>query len=203
MKLLFVLATVLFVLPSFADESALLPRQYYELAHEMGAENELEQAFKYMQKAAENGHVPAYYYLGALYQMGQGIQQDSEKAMMWLQKARHSGDYKANIRLGYIYLDGTGTTKIDISKAIEYFYEAAIHGNTDAQYNLALIYSKEEEYTNAAKAFIWSYIATNGGDIKAREINHAWSEHLAKKSPEIVPELQKAAEDIMKMINNK
>ncbi len=47
----------------------------------------------------------------------------------------------AECQVGYCYLEGIGTDK-DIAKGIEYTRRGAIHGDRDAQYNLATLYEE-------------------------------------------------------------
>lgn len=47
----------------------------------------------------------------------------------------------AECQLGYCYLEGIGTEK-DITKAVEWTKLAAMHGDRDAQYNLASFYEE-------------------------------------------------------------
>src|SRR6266498_2153131 len=49
-------------------------------------EKNLEKAFYWYQKAAENGHIKAQYNLAILYEDGEGTEKNLEKAFYWYQK---------------------------------------------------------------------------------------------------------------------
>jgi TPR repeat protein len=42
---------------------------------------------KWLLKAAEQGHVEAYYILGCMYDEGKGVPQDRAEAVKWFRKA--------------------------------------------------------------------------------------------------------------------
>ncbi len=56
-----------------------------------GTEKNLEKAFYWYQKAAENGDSMAQYHLALSYYKGEGIEKNLEKAFYWYQKAAENG----------------------------------------------------------------------------------------------------------------
>lgn len=96
-----------------------------------GIEQDYEQAAMWYQKAAEQGHVRASFYLGVLYQNGKGAEQNYKKATELFMNAAESGYDKAQINLGIFYVKGIGVPK-DYGKAEFWFQEAADQGNEKA-----------------------------------------------------------------------
>jgi TPR repeat protein len=52
-----------------------------------GVPRDYVEAMKWLLKAAEQGHVDAYYILGFMYEEGKGVAQDHAEAVKWFQKA--------------------------------------------------------------------------------------------------------------------
>ena len=96
-----------------------------------GIEQDYEQAAMWYQKAAEQGHVRASFYLGVLYQNGKGAEQNYKKATELFMSAAESGYDKAQINLGIFYVKGIGVPK-DYGKAEFWFQKAADQGNEKA-----------------------------------------------------------------------
>ncbi|MBQ3448976.1 MAG: SEL1-like repeat protein [Synergistaceae bacterium] len=96
-----------------------------------GIEQDYEQAAMWYQKAAEQGHVRASFYLGMLYQNGKGAEQNYKKATELFMSAAESGYDKAQINLGIFYVKGIGVPK-DYGKAEFWFQKAADQGNEKA-----------------------------------------------------------------------
>ncbi len=67
-----------------ADAQYLIGNAYYT-GNEI--EQNLQQAFLWYQRAAENGHIDAQFQLANIYLMGEGIHQNDEKALFWYKKA--------------------------------------------------------------------------------------------------------------------
>ena len=59
-----------------------------------------DEALRWIQKAAEQGHVAAQNTLGAMYLEGEGVSKDYEEAMKWIKKAAEQGDVVEQHRIG-------------------------------------------------------------------------------------------------------
>jgi len=70
-----------------------------------GTEKNLEKAFHWYQKAAENGHIKAQNNLALLYEKGEGTEKNLEEAFYWYQKAAENGDIKAQYNLAQLYYE--------------------------------------------------------------------------------------------------
>mgnify|MGYP005867812565 CR=1 FL=1 len=126
-------------------------------------------------KAAENGLIDAYYYVGNAYKRGEGIQQDSQKALKWLELAAEYQMSGAAWELAEIYRDGIGNVSQNLEKAQAFYLlakevgenversvqqlrsrlavrdnfdellERAKEGDLDAQKDLAMAYVRGDE----------------------------------------------------------
>lgn len=92
-----------------------------------------------------------------------------------LKLAEDTGYPLAECQVGYFYLEGIGVEK-DLKRAFHWTQRGAVHGDRDAQYNLALMY---EEGTGTAvdleKAAFWYRAARDQqhdlAEEKCRELN--------------------------------
>ncbi|MGA8147697.1 MAG: tetratricopeptide repeat protein [Gallionellaceae bacterium] len=91
-------------------------------------------------KPLVNTGVPeAIFYIGLLYDNGEGVVQDYNKAKEWYLKAAKLGYAPAQTNLGWVLQMGTGTELSD-KEAAEWYMKAANQGYAPAQYNLGLLY---------------------------------------------------------------
>ncbi len=67
-------------------------REYYEAGN-------YAEAVKWLSQAAEQGFVPAQYYLGKSYYHGFGVEQDYEQARYWFQKAAQQDEHFGEMEL--------------------------------------------------------------------------------------------------------
>ena len=102
------------------------------------AKKDIHRAHVWLRKAAEQGHGPAQYMMGLLYQKGEGTYEDLDEAFNWYEKSASHGDSDAINALGKMYRDGKGCTQ-DAEKAKELFRQAADLENEEAVKNLAAI----------------------------------------------------------------
>lgn len=85
------------------------------------------------------GVAEASFYVGLLYDNGEGVQQSYQNAMDWYTKAAKQGYAPAQNNLGVIYQIGTSVELSD--KAAEFWYrKAAEQGYAPAQFNLGFMY---------------------------------------------------------------
>ncbi len=81
---------------------------------------------------AEQGHVPAQYHLGLLYEEGQGVERNLDLARYWYLRAAQQGYVDAYFALGDIYAKGRGT-EADRSLAYHWYTMAATSGHARAK----------------------------------------------------------------------
>ena len=96
-----------------------------------GVEQNFKEAFKWYQKAADQGRAKAQNILGSMYAEGKGVEQDLKKALKCYQKAAEQGDATGQISLGLMYGLGKGTIQ-DYVTAYAWAEIAAANGDKNA-----------------------------------------------------------------------
>ncbi|MFZ7275211.1 tetratricopeptide repeat protein [Avibacterium avium] len=132
------LDTAISLAQPLAEQGNVVAQNALGLAYE--GKEEYFQAFKWYQKAAEQGLAKAQFNLGHMYYNGQGVKQDYFQAFKWTQKAAEQGDAKAQYSLGYLYDKGRGVKQDDF-QAVKWYQKAAEQGYADAQTNLGVRYA--------------------------------------------------------------
>ncbi len=124
-----------------------------------------EQAFYWMEKAAENGSAEAEYYLSLFYEDGLGVNEpDLSTAMKWLRQAAEHDYAYASYELGLAYLAGK-TGSVDAHQGAVWLDKAAREGVVRAQRQLAGLYEQGVGVTqNTASALYWYRQASDRGD---------------------------------------
>ncbi|GES75100.1 kinase-like domain-containing protein [Rhizophagus clarus] len=135
-----------------------------------GTEKNLEKAFYWFQKGAENGNEIAINNLASCYENGEGTEKNLEKAFYWYQIGAENGDEDETFNLALCYENGEGTEK-NLEKAYYWYQKAAEIGNVDAMVNLAYCYhdGKGTE-KNLEKAFYWFQKVAENGNKDAMDI---------------------------------
>ncbi len=72
----------------------------YENALDAYKHKKYKTAKTYFKKLAKEGNTSAQYYLGRMYDKGQGIKRDRKTALQWYIKAENNGDKMAKKRMG-------------------------------------------------------------------------------------------------------
>jgi uncharacterized protein len=117
--------------------------------------------FNELNKIASNGNPEAQYYLGMLYNNGNGTNKDKVKAFEWFQKSSSGGDPLGSYKVGCYYSgQGEGIVVPDYNKALEYKLIAAEAGYVRAQCDVALIYYHNKDMVNAISW--WEKAASQG-----------------------------------------
>ena len=119
--------------------------------------NKLEKAINWLNVAAkQEGKYfnVANVELALCYEKGIGVQIDSNKAFKIMEKTSYK-DLNALYNLGRYYFNGIGV-KVNLSKSIEIYLEAAQNGHILSQINLSIIYENGIGCNkNEKKAFEW------------------------------------------------
>lgn len=130
----------------------------------------------YEQAIAAGTHAAAYN-LATLLEEGKRVPKNIPRAIELYELAAQNADYFApQYRLGEIYRRGK-TGEPELSKAIQWYREAAKRGHTDAKYQLALLLLSEHPGdTTDAQAFVLLTAAEIAGHnkaaLKARTLEH-------------------------------
>ncbi|MEQ8328678.1 MAG: peptidoglycan-binding protein [Parvibaculum sp.] len=129
-----------------------------------GVTQDMGEAAKWFERAAEQDLAAAQYRLATQYEKGRGVKQDDALAREWYEKAAKSGNVKAMHNLAVIHAEGRGTAQ-DFKTAAGWFNQAANYGLGDSQYNLAILNERGLGIEkNPVEAYKWLDIAAKGGD---------------------------------------
>ena len=104
---------------------------------------EYEAALNIWLPLAEQGDVDAQYYLGLMYNVGEGVAADNAEAVRWYRRAAEQGDPYAQDSLGTMYDFGEGVPVDDV-EAVRWYRLSAEQNYVGAQYSLALMYDYGE-----------------------------------------------------------
>lgn len=117
---------------------------------------------------AEEGDPKSQFYLGVLYEKGNGVEQSFPQALFWYIKAAEQGVARAHYNIGNLFFNGRGMS-IDYKEASRRFRLAADLDFPPAQYNLAYILEQGlVDKKNADQAFKWYLKAAENGLPKAQ-----------------------------------
>jgi TPR repeat protein len=110
---------------------------------------------------AEQGSAEAQFWLGAMYEHGQGVAHDYREARHWVRLAADQGYALAQTFLGIAYGEGRGVMQ-DYQKALKWTRLAAEQGEAIAQLYLGFMYEEgigvPQDYQ---RAYMWSNIAAS------------------------------------------
>ena len=95
-----------------------------------GGPQDFQQAFKWYERAAEQGNADAQYCLGMMYDEGKGVPQDYQEALKWIRRAAEQGDSRSQFLLGVNYESGDRDPN-DYVLAYKWYNLAAEQGDED------------------------------------------------------------------------
>ena len=144
---------------------------------------------------AKQGDADAQYYLGAMYDKGQGVPQNDKTAVKWFKLAAEQGYADAQNYLGVMYEDGEGVPQ-NHKTAVKWYRLAAKQGHDGAQNNLGAMYEEGQGVKqDLVYAHIWRSIANMNGNFLA------WMEIDSleeKMTPAQIAEAQKLAQECIR-----
>ncbi|APG83319.1 peptidoglycan-binding protein [Sinorhizobium americanum CCGM7] len=149
------------------------PLAHYEIGTRFtdgrGANEDLAEAAKWYQRAADAGVVPAAYRLANLYEKGAGVTRDAARAKALYQKAAEAGNASASHNLAVMLASGRDGAP-DLAAAVKWFEKAADLGVRDSQFNLAVLYARGNGVAQSLEeSYKWFAIAARDGDKDAGE----------------------------------
>lgn len=97
-----------------------------------GVVQNLAEARRWTQRAADAGDPPAMHNLALYYFRGEGGPQDAAAAAQWFKKAAQRGVVDSQYNLGLLYLSGSGVPR-DLAQAYKWFTVAANAGDAEAR----------------------------------------------------------------------
>ena len=118
---------------------------------------------------ADQGDADAQYFLGVMYEKGNGVPQNYAEAVKWFRLAADQGDADAQYNLGVMYEKGYGVPQ-NYAEAVKWFRLSAKQGDAQAQNSLAVRYEYGEGVLqNNIMAHMWYNLAAANGHEKAGE----------------------------------
>ena len=100
------------------------------------------------------GDARAQYFMGVIYEQGNGVPQDISAATHWFGLSAAQGDKHAQNNLGEIYYHGRGVP-VDLKRALGYFEQAAGQGDAEGEFALGLMLARGEALpVNMPRAYI-------------------------------------------------
>ncbi|MDE2730335.1 MAG: tetratricopeptide repeat protein, partial [Bacteroidota bacterium] len=90
-----------------------------------------QEAVKWYQMAAEQGHAGAQLHLGGMYDQGHGVPQDDQEAVKWYRLSADQGKTVAQSNLGLMYFWGRGVPR-DVVRAYAWLNVSAAAGGVEA-----------------------------------------------------------------------
>lgn len=137
----------------------------FEKAFECNQQGNFEEMMKYLDYAANKGHLMAMHQKGYMLL----FQDRKEEAINWLTKAGEGGLIEAFYTLGNCFYYGQCCISQDYAKAIPYFKIAAEQGHPQAQCNLgACYYYGQGTQVDYDKAFEWYSKSAAQGEANAQ-----------------------------------
>jgi TPR repeat protein len=122
-----------------------------------GVEKDAARAFKWFEKASDQGHADAQRIVGAFYERGKGISKSRSMVAKWYQRAADGGNAKFDI--GRLYYRGDGVER-DLKRAATHFQESAGEGEAKAQLFLGRMYARGEGVPrDRVTAYFWLTLA--------------------------------------------
>jgi localization factor PodJL len=129
-----------------------------------GVAQNLDEAAKWYDRAAQAGVIPAVFRLGTLYEKGLSVKKDVDIARRYYMQAAERGNAKAMHNLAVLDADGGGKGA-NYKNASQWFRKAADRGVADSQFNLGILYARGIGVEqNLAESFKWFSLAAAQGD---------------------------------------
>jgi len=125
------------------------------------------EAAKWYQRAADAGVVPAQYRLASMYEKGMGLTRDASKAKALYLAAAGQGNASAMHNLAVMLASGRDASP-DFAEATKWFAKAAELGIRDSQFNLAVLYARGNGVPqDLTESYKWFSAAAREGDMDA------------------------------------
>ena len=160
------LLPIIFMASGSADETTYLD-QHKTSFHDQDDFHQLISS----QLDVDQNNADAQYYLGIIYQFGNGAPQDIGKAIHWYRLAAEQGHVDAQFALGEMFFYGDGLPQ-DRAYAHKWFRLAAMQGDTEAQFYLGRLYSETRGIAARylVRAHMWFSIAAASEKSQVQEL---------------------------------
>ncbi|HEV7319179.1 MAG TPA: peptidoglycan-binding protein [Ensifer sp.] len=147
------------------------PLAFYEIGARFsegrGVPENMAEAAKWYQRAADAGVVPAQYRLASMHEKGMGVTRDAAKAKTLYLAAAGQGNASAMHNLAVLLASGRDGAP-DFAEATKWFAKAAELGIRDSQFNLAVLYARGNGVPqDLTESYKWFSAAAGEGDMDA------------------------------------
>lgn len=136
------------------------------------AERDRRSAVRGIESLADDGYPPAQHALVEAYMNGDGVRRDHGRAFELALAAAESGYPSSQLTVGNYYLTAQpehDVVELDPEQALHWHRAAAAHGNSGAQYILALSYSVGRGVDqNPVEAHFWATAAVHCAPVRSR-----------------------------------
>jgi TPR repeat protein len=145
----------------------------------LGVPASMEDAARWLARAAAQGNVASQARLGWMYYRGVGVEVDLERAAHWSRLAAEQGDAWAQSNYGFLLDRGEGVAQ-DLTAAARWYRRSAEQGFPEAQRNLGNLYEYGQGVErDLVEAYAWYGVAAAGGDGPARVMRDSVETRLA------------------------
>lgn len=137
------------------------------LAYRKGlcVDKDTKSALSWLERSAEQGHIPAQHALGDIFFSGDGLPApDYPRAKEWYTKAALQGHGPSQLRLAFLYAENHFKgLEVDYAEAEKWFIKAAEQDAGDARFRLGNFYHHYKNPPDYARAVEWLTRAAEGG----------------------------------------
>ncbi|WXU00726.1 MAG: Secretory immunoglobulin A-binding protein EsiB [Catillopecten margaritatus gill symbiont] len=117
---------------------------WYRIGYDYSQRKRNDDAFKWMMRAADAGHIAAQNNIGLSYLHGLGAEKDEKKAFVWFEKAAKQGLSYAQSELAMLYYQ-----QGKVGQAEKWWLIAANLNDEYAQFNLASLFLEQNKRKQA------------------------------------------------------
>jgi localization factor PodJL len=151
-------------------------------AEARGVPANLEEAARWLERAASKGLTPAQFRYASMLEKGQGVKKDLTAAQRLYVAAAGKGHAKSMHNLAVLYAEGA-EGKPDYVSAAQWFRKAAEHGVADSQYNLGVLTARGlGTEKNLGESYKWFALAAAQKDRDASRKRDEVAAHLDAKT---------------------
>jgi hypothetical protein len=157
----------LIALAKDGDKDAMfkLANQYVEASDDGEDSDMMDEAFHWLNEAAEGGHLEAQYTLGSIGSRNE----DYDEAFKWFTRAANAGHRDSKTALAVCYGAGQGT-EVNTDEAVKWLTQAASEGCSDAKFRLGALYLQGQEVEeDATRGMAYLRDAAAMGHEEAKE----------------------------------
>lgn len=145
-----------------------------------GCEKDVQRAFEWYSKAAENGSSKAQFLLSIFYKNGELVPQNYAIELQLLRESAEKGFVSAQTRLGFLFRYGERGARKDEKEAVKWLASAANHGDYLAQAILADCkrYGLGTEVDLASAVQLYQHAAEQGYAVAMYELGNCYNEGI-------------------------